>query len=84
MNSKWLVACLVGLGWLLPAPVQAAGKEKPNIIVIFADDLGYADVGCYGAKGFKTPNLDRMAAEGLHFTSFYTGCPGLLRLAPPC
>jgi arylsulfatase A len=53
---------------------RAAAQEKPNIIFIFADDLGYADVGCYGAKGFATPNLDRMAKQGLRLTSFYTGC----------
>src|SRR5438105_4469728 len=52
----------------------SAQDPKPNIIVIFADDLGYADVGCYGAKGFKTPHLDKMAKEGTRFTSFYTGC----------
>jgi arylsulfatase A-like enzyme len=45
--------------------------EKPNIIVILADDQGYADVGCYGAHGFKTPNADRMAKEGMKFTDFY-------------
>jgi arylsulfatase A len=59
---------------LLLAPVTARAQDRPNFIVIFADDLGYGDVGCYGAKGFKTPNLDRMAAEGTRFTSFYTGC----------
>jgi hypothetical protein len=53
----------------------AAGKpdvDKPNFIVIFTDDQGYADVGCFGAKGFETPNLDQMAAEGAKFTSFYS------------
>ena len=45
--------------------------EKPNIIVIMADDLGYGDVGCYGATELKTPNIDRLAAEGLRFTSGY-------------
>jgi arylsulfatase A-like enzyme len=44
---------------------------KPNIIVIMADDLGYGDVGCYGAKAVKTPNIDKLAAEGLRFTSGY-------------
>lgn len=56
-------------------PAKGPSKDKPNVIVIFADDLGYADVGCFGAKGFKTPNIDRMAQEGLKLTSFYTGCP---------
>ena len=63
---------LLGLMGLNSA--ASAQEKKPNIILIFADDLGYADVGCYGAKGFKTPNLDRMAKEGARFTSFYTGC----------
>lgn len=54
---------------------SAHAQDKPNIILIFTDDQGYGDVGCYGAKGFKTPNLDRMAQEGVRFTSFYTGCP---------
>ncbi|HBJ85144.1 MAG TPA: arylsulfatase [Verrucomicrobiales bacterium] len=44
---------------------------KPNIIVIMADDLGYGDVGCYGATQLKTPNIDKLAAEGLRFTSGY-------------
>ena len=74
MKTQCLIPFLIALAWLLPAPVHAAGEEKPNIIFIFADDLGYGDIGCYGAKGFKTPNLDRMAAEGTRFTSFYTGC----------
>ena len=45
--------------------------DRPNIVLIFADDQGYGDVGVYGAQGYNTPNLDRMAAEGLKFTSFY-------------
>ncbi|MBL9213747.1 MAG: sulfatase-like hydrolase/transferase [Opitutaceae bacterium] len=44
---------------------------KPNVILIFADDLGYGDVGCYGAKDIRTPHIDRLAAEGTRFTSFY-------------
>ena len=50
---------------------KAGAPERPNIIVILADDQGYADVGCYGAQGFKTPNADRMAKEGMKFTDFY-------------
>ncbi len=45
--------------------------ERPNIILLFTDDQGYGDVGCFGAKDFKTPNLDRLASEGTRFTSFY-------------
>ncbi len=46
-------------------------KRSPNIVIIFIDDQGYADVGCFGAKGFETPNLDRMADDGMKFTNFY-------------
>ncbi len=49
----------------------ARAGRLPNFVVIFTDDQGYADVGCYGAQGFETPNLDRMAAEGMRFTDFY-------------
>ncbi|MFC1596954.1 arylsulfatase [Planctomycetota bacterium] len=47
--------------------------EKPNIIYIMADDLGYGDLGCYGQQKIRTPNLDRMAAEGMRFTDHYSG-----------
>lgn len=46
-------------------------KRMPNFVIIFTDDQGYGDVGCYGAQGYKTPNLDRMAVEGMRFTDFY-------------
>ena len=45
---------------------------KPNVVLIFIDDEGYGDVGCYGATGFETPNIDKMAEEGMRFTSFYS------------
>ncbi len=47
--------------------------ERPNIIFILADDLGYGDLGCYGQKRIQTPNLDQMATEGMRFTDFYAG-----------
>jgi arylsulfatase A-like enzyme len=47
--------------------------EKPNIIFILADDLGYADIGCYGQKLIKTPNIDQLAKQGTRFTQFYAG-----------
>jgi arylsulfatase A len=49
--------------------------SKPNIIVIFCDDLGYGDLGCYGHPTIKTPQLDRMAAEGMKLTQFYSAAP---------
>lgn len=47
--------------------------ERPNVVIIFMDDMGYADIGCYGAEGFATPHMDRMAEEGLRLTDFYVG-----------
>jgi arylsulfatase A-like enzyme len=61
---------------LLPLPTQSvSAQRRPNIIFIYADDLGYGDIGCYGAKAIKTPSIDRMAAEGLRLTSFYSVAP---------
>ena len=51
----------------------ARAAEKPNLIYIMADDLGYGDLGCYGQKRIKTPSLDRMATEGIRFTDHYAG-----------
>jgi arylsulfatase A-like enzyme len=50
---------------------QTAAQRLPNFVIIFADDLGYADIGSFGAAGYKTPNLDRMAKEGVRLTDFY-------------
>ena len=66
---------LFGCGLLASATVQAQEASKPNIIYIMCDDLGYADVGCYGQQYISTPNLDRMAAEGMLFTQAYAGSP---------
>ncbi|MBM4093201.1 MAG: sulfatase [Planctomycetes bacterium] len=57
---------------LLAASTTAVAAEGPNIVIIFADDLGYGDLGCYGSPTIGTPHLDRMAAEGLRFTDFYS------------
>ena len=53
----------------------AAEVRKPNVILIVADDLGHAELGCYGQEKIRTPRLDRMAAEGMRFTRFYAGSP---------
>lgn len=56
---------------LLPASAQSAQARKPNVIFILADDLGWGDLSVYGHERLKTPNLDRMAAEGTLWTNFY-------------
>src|SRR5215468_10158557 len=65
MRRFLLAACAL----CAASPVAAA--ELPNVVIILADDLGYGDLGCYGHPTIRTPNLDRMAAEGMRFTSFY-------------
>jgi arylsulfatase len=58
----------------LTAPLFAAGERPPNIVMIFCDDMGYGDLHCYGSN-LRTPNLDRMAAEGIRFTQHYSANP---------
>ena len=50
-------------------------SAPPNIVLIFCDDLGYADLSCYGSLWNQTPEIDQMAVEGLRFTDFYAGAP---------
>src|SRR5688500_20162131 len=66
------LACLVALlVFAIGSESRAAApKDRPNILVILADDLGVSDIGCYGSE-IDTPNLDRLAANGLRFTQFY-------------
>jgi membrane-anchored protein YejM (alkaline phosphatase superfamily) len=73
---------LVLLFLVLIATTLFANK-KPNIILVFADDLGIGDLSCYGQMMTQTPNLDKMACEGIRFTNFYTGTPRLMRLPWP-
>ncbi len=58
-----------------PVCIAAAQENRPNVIIIFVDDLGYADIGPFGAKKTNTPNLDRMARHGRRFTDFYASAP---------
>lgn len=70
---------VAGSAWLSSGCVtrmaRTAGMEKPNFIVIFTDDQGYNDLGCFGSPLIKTPNLDRMASQGMRFTDFYASAP---------
>jgi arylsulfatase A-like enzyme len=71
--SGWLLysICLVALSLIRSPGAPAANTERPNILIIFTDDQGYADLACYGNTKNKTPRLDHLAAEGTRFTSFY-------------
>src|SRR6185369_2632723 len=81
-HSRWLFPTLIICGVVALAIIAmrfsvpaTLGQTHPNIIFIYADDLGYGDLSCYGAKAIRTPNLDRMAAEGLRLTNFYSVAP---------
>jgi len=60
-------------GFFFAVKTVFAAEAKPNIIFILADDLGYGDLSCYGQEKFTTPNIDRLASEGMKFTQFYAG-----------
>ncbi|HDR67509.1 MAG TPA: sulfatase, partial [Bacteroidaceae bacterium] len=70
MKIKWII-----LFFLASNLLMAQAPDQPNIIFIMADDLGYHDLGCYGQELIKTPNLDKLASQGLRFTQFYAGAP---------
>ncbi|MDX1701441.1 MAG: sulfatase-like hydrolase/transferase, partial [Melioribacteraceae bacterium] len=70
IKSILFLLILIVLSQLLYS-CKESKDERPNIVIIFADDLGYADVGCYGAEGFSTPHIDKMADEGIMFTDFH-------------
>ncbi len=69
MSRLALLLLLVGL----ISDRASAADRPPNVVILFVDDMGYGDLSCYGAKGYTTPNLDRMASEGMKFTDFYVG-----------
>ncbi|MAG55605.1 MAG: hypothetical protein CMJ83_04870 [Planctomycetes bacterium] len=61
--------------WWMLAAVSSTAAQSPNLVLIFTDDQGYQDIGCFGSPKIKTPHLDRMAAEGRRFTNFYSAAP---------
>lgn len=75
-RQEFIKSLGLGLGSLvlgagIPGSNCSPEARRPNFVIIFIDDLGYADIGSFGARGFLTPNLDRMAAEGMRFSDFY-------------
>lgn len=75
ISLKNVLTSSLALTTILGSQVQAKKQSKPNVIVIFADDLGYGDLSCYGNPTIKTPHLDEMASNGLKFTQFYVASP---------
>jgi len=83
-SSRSVLVLILGLIWSLDSStlsqvisIQPAKAEdpKPNVVLILADDLGWADLSCYGSKFHQTPNLDKLASEGVRFTQAYAACP---------
>ena len=74
--SKLFRTTLVALAALgLAKPASSLAADKPNILIILVDDLGYGDLSCYGAKDLQSPNIDSLMADGMRFDSFYANCP---------
>ncbi|MFN5626769.1 MAG: sulfatase-like hydrolase/transferase, partial [Planctomyces sp.] len=67
---RWVLLLFLYSGVCGQCVVRAT--DRPNFVIIYADDLGYGDLSCYGHPSIRTPNLDRMAAEGMRFTEFYS------------
>lgn len=79
-SCSWILAFVLvtrGLPTFSIAVIAAPKPppDKPNVVIVFCDDLGYADLGCFGSKRIRTPNLDRLARQGMRFTDFYTAQP---------
>jgi len=69
MNRRQFLSAAAAAGMCL-----RGATRRPNIVFILADDLGYADLGCYGQEQIRTPNIDRLSSQGMHFTDAYAGC----------
>ncbi len=76
-NFLNVICVCIALTLIDPSPARAADSDpqRPNVIVILTDDMGYGDLGCYGSRDIKTPNLDRLAAQGVRLTNFYSSGP---------
>ena len=75
---SWIAALAITFqGWASPSAGHESGSrgDRPNIVLIFVDDMGYGDLSCYGATEYQTPHIDRLAARGMRFTSFLVPQP---------
>ncbi len=74
MKHALLPTLALLLAAVLADPLLAAGVEKPNIVLILVDDMGWTDLGCFGSTYYETPNIDRLARQGMRFTDAYSAC----------
>ena len=72
MSVRWWSALAAVV---LSAGSAVAADPPPNIVFVLADDLGWTDLGCQGSKYYETPNIDKLAKDGMRFTSAYAACP---------
>src|SRR6266498_1138334 len=75
LRPKLILIMLTSIFWLGVICLCPAAQRPPNIVFILADDLGYTDVACYGSKYYETPNIDRLAKDGLRFINGHTCGP---------
>ena len=85
MKTNQILLMLLGVVIFFSLATQALATDKPNIVVILCDDLGYGDLECYGHPHIKTPNLNRMAQEGIRLTDCYSAAPvlSLIHISEP-
>ena len=75
VRNGTLIVLAFSAALLLPCPTTAAEPQRPNVVFVLVDDVGYGDLGCTGAKDIRTPHIDRLAKEGVRFTDFYANGP---------
>ena len=75
INRRNFVVSIATALSAVPVLGKAKAPKPPNIVLVMADDLGWKELGCYGQQKIRTPHIDKMAAEGMRFTQFYTGAP---------
>jgi arylsulfatase A-like enzyme len=73
--SRLVASALLLAAVAAPASLAAPPRPRPNILLILVDDLGYGDLGSYGAEDLRTPNIDALIARGMRFQNFYANCP---------
>ena len=71
LATVWIISVVIGGAALARESQEAERGRRPNIVLLFADDLGYGDVSCYGSKTIPTPHIDALARSGVRFTDAY-------------